>query len=161
LATDLRAAPLFARSGSCFRIVEMHLRVGRMAGLFKPSRIAGRRFRRDDLGSNSKGHFMAAARVGRDLILCMSVSLDGFVARRDGVIDWLDSPGADSSGADRHRAVLELLGQIDTIVLGRGAYEEMSRGWPGSENPMGVLMNTLPKVVFSTSLDGVDWDNAS
>jgi hypothetical protein len=27
----------------------------------------------------------------RKLILCMSMSLDGFVARRDGVIDWLDA----------------------------------------------------------------------
>jgi dihydrofolate reductase len=104
---------------------------------------------------------MADATAARNLILCMSVSLDGFVARRDGVIDWLDPPGADDSGADRHRAVLELLGQIDTIVLGRGAYEDMSRGWPGSRSPVGTLMNTLPKVVFSSSLNGVDWHNAS
>jgi riboflavin biosynthesis pyrimidine reductase len=26
----------------------------------------------------------------RKLILCMSMSLDGFVARREGTIDWLD-----------------------------------------------------------------------
>jgi dihydrofolate reductase len=37
----------------------------------------------------------------------------------------------------------------------------MSRGWPGSHNPMGVLMNALPKVVFSSSLNGVDWHNTS
>jgi dihydrofolate reductase len=98
----------------------------------------------------------------RQLILHMSVSLDGFVARSDGVIDWLSSqsPGGVDHGARRHRANLELLGQIGAIVMGRGAYEEMSRGWSGSDNPMAVLMNTLPKVVFSQSLSEVTWNNA-
>jgi dihydrofolate reductase len=98
----------------------------------------------------------------RRLILCMSVSLDGFVARTDGVIDWLSD--ASAAGIDhgdrRHRATLELLGQIGTIVIGRGAYQDMVRGWPGSDNPMAVLMNNLPKVVFSHSLSDVTWSNA-
>jgi dihydrofolate reductase len=65
----------------------------------------------------------------RQLILHMSVSLDGFVARTDGVIDWLssESAGGVDHGARRHRANLELLGQIGTIVMGRGGYEDMSR----------------------------------
>ena len=60
----------------------------------------------------------------------MSVSLDGFVARPDGVIDWFAKPGdrSPSNDDDRHRAVLELLGQVGLIVLGRGAYEDMVRG---------------------------------
>ena len=69
----------------------------------------------------------------RRLILHMSVSLDGFVAHTDGVIDWLvprDGRAVDH-GDRRHRANLELLGQIGLIVLGRGAYEDMVRGWPG------------------------------
>jgi hypothetical protein len=44
---------------------------------------------------------------------------------------------------------LELLGQIDLIVMGRGAYVDMEKGWSGSDNPMARLMNSLPKVVFS------------
>jgi dihydrofolate reductase len=96
------------------------------------------------------------------LILAMSVSLDGFVARSDHVIDWGASSTAGSvdHGDRRHRANLELLGQIGTIVIGRGAYEDMVQGWPGTESPMGVLMNTLPKVVFSKSLSEVTWTNA-
>ena len=38
--------------------------------------------------------------TSRRLILHMSVSLDGFVARRDGVIDWMESgehPGSTKS----------------------------------------------------------------
>jgi dihydrofolate reductase len=45
-------------------------------------------------------------------------------------------------------------------VLGRGAYGDMVQGWPGSDNPMAVLMNTLPKVVFSQRLSEVTWSNA-
>jgi len=99
---------------------------------------------------------------GRKLILHMSVSLDGFVAGSDGVIDWLTprGTGAVDHGDVRHRLNLELLGQIGLIVLGRGAYEDMVRGWPGSDNPMAVLMNTLPKVVYSQSLSEVTWSNA-
>jgi dihydrofolate reductase len=98
----------------------------------------------------------------RQLILHMSMSLDGFVARTDGVIDWLSSASAGGvdHGHHRHRANLELLGQIGTIVIGRGAYEDMVQGWPGSNSPMAVLMNTLPKVVFSESLSEVTWSNA-
>jgi hypothetical protein len=74
----------------------------------------------------------------RELILHMSVSLDGFVARTDGVIDWLSSqsPGGVDHGARRHRANLELLGQIGTLVMGRGACEDFSKRWSGSDNPM-------------------------
>jgi len=98
----------------------------------------------------------------RGLILHMSVSLDGFVARPDGVIDWLSDRGAGAvdHGARRHRANLELLGQIGAIVMGRGAYEEFFRGWSGSDNSMAVLMNSLPKIVFSRSLADVEWNNA-
>jgi dihydrofolate reductase len=108
------------------------------------------------------GESRADAGPKRQLILCMSVSLDGFVARADGVIDWLSSASARGvdHGDRRHRANLELLGQIGTIVIGRGAYQDMVRGWPGSDNPMAVLMNTLPKVVFSQTLSEVTWSNA-
>jgi dihydrofolate reductase len=98
----------------------------------------------------------------RRLILCMSASLDGFVARPDGALDWFlrrrDHEG--SLGDHRHRATLELLGQIGLIVLGRVAYQDMARGWPGTDSPMGRLMNTLPKVVFSSTLAEVEWSNA-
>ena len=96
----------------------------------------------------------------RPLILHMSVSLDGFVAQTDGTIDWHRPDNAPDYGAHRHRANLELLGQIGTIVMGRGAYLEFERGWSGSDNPMARLMNSLPKVVFSQSLDEVTWNNA-
>jgi dihydrofolate reductase len=97
----------------------------------------------------------------RRLILHMSISLDGFVAHSDHRLDWLnpDDGRRPDHGDQRHRLNLELLGQIGLIVIGRRAYEDMVKGWPGSDNPMARLMNTLPKVVFSQSLSEVDWSN--
>jgi dihydrofolate reductase len=77
----------------------------------------------------------------RRLILHMAVSLDGFVARSDGVIDWLSTrrPGGVDHGDHRHHANLEMLGQIGLVVLGRRALRRWRRPgrartarWPGS-----------------------------
>jgi dihydrofolate reductase len=96
------------------------------------------------------------------LILLMSASLDGFLARGAGDIDWLAEPGevADAAGAARHAGNLELLGQVGEIVLGRGAYDEMAEVWSSSESPMARLMNSLPKLVFSHSEPEFEWANA-
>jgi dihydrofolate reductase len=81
-------------------------------------------------------------------------SLDGFLARPDGTLDWFLDPPGDELRLDgrRHDATLAFLGQIGLIVLGRGAFEEMAPAWSSSDSPMAVLMNTLPKVVFSRTL---------
>ncbi len=94
----------------------------------------------------------------RQLILHMSVSLDGFVARKDGVVDWLGT--GEQQGATRHHANLEMIGQVGLIVIGRGAYEDIVRACPSSDTPMGRLFIRLPMVVFSDSLDTVEWENA-
>lgn len=96
----------------------------------------------------------------RRLIVLMSVSFDGFVNGPGGVIDWLAPDEGPDHGATRHHANLELLGQTGLIVVGRGAYEEMAPAWSTSDSPMARLINRLPKVVFSDSLEQVDWENA-
>jgi dihydrofolate reductase len=97
----------------------------------------------------------------RRLILLMSVSMDGFVGHSDGTIDWLTPAGAPDHGGQRHRVTLEALHEIGLIVMGGGFYPDMSRGWSGSDNPMAQLINSLPKLVFSQSLERVDWNNAT
>jgi dihydrofolate reductase len=91
----------------------------------------------------------------RRLILLMSVSLDGFVARSDHTIDWL---GDYDHGDQRHRLTLEALHEIGLIVLGARAYSEMSTAWMESDSPMARVINGLPKVVFSRSLETADWN---
>src|SRR4051812_17917338 len=90
----------------------------------------------------------------RRLILHMSVSLDG-----------VSAAGREAHGSVDHRAVRppdnpEMIGQAGLIAIGRGAYEDMAQAWATSDSPMARLINALPKVVFSTSLDAVDWENA-
>jgi dihydrofolate reductase len=94
----------------------------------------------------------------RRLILYMSMSLDGFAARRDGTMDWLGDK--QRHGAHRQRAVAELLGQTGMLALGRRGGKDMAQAWPGSISPTGELMNALPKVVFSSTLTELDWSNA-
>jgi dihydrofolate reductase len=94
----------------------------------------------------------------RRLILYMSMSLDGFAARRDGTMDWLGE--RQRHGAHRQGAVAELLGQTGMLALGRRGGADMAQAWPGSISPTGELMNALPKVVFSSTLTKLDWSNA-
>jgi dihydrofolate reductase len=96
----------------------------------------------------------------RRLILHMSVSLDGFVGHKDGTIDWMTPPDGPDHSAARHHANLEMIGQAGLIVVGRVAYEQMAPAWSSSDSPMAQLINRLPKVVFSNSLDEVEWENA-
>ena len=95
------------------------------------------------------------------LILLMSASLDGFLARETG-IDWLEEPGelADRAGAARHLANLELIRGCGQIVVGRGAYDEMAPAWSSSESPMARLINSMPKVVFSSTGPEFEWVNS-
>ncbi len=101
--------------------------------------------------------------ASRRLILTMSASIDGFLAREAGVMDWMapDDAVAEAAGAARHQANLELINRAGLIVLGRGAYDEMAPAWSSSDSPMARLINSLPKLVFSGSAPEFEWANAS
>ena len=47
-------------------------------------------------------------------------------------------------------------GQIGLIVMGAAPMRRWPARWSSSDSPMAMLMNALPKVVFSQSLDEVD-----
>lgn len=55
-------------------------------------------------------------------ILYIATSLDGFIARPDGALDWLTSVPAPASGDYGYG---DLLQRIGTIVMGRKTYEEV------------------------------------
>jgi len=99
----------------------------------------------------------------RRLILHMSVSLDGYVAHSDGNIDWLTPRGGGvvDHGDRRHRANLEMFGEIGLIAMGRRACEQMAPAWSSSDSPMARRINALPKLVFSSSAPEFEWENAS
>ena len=68
-------------------------------------------------------------------------SLDGFIARKDNSISWMDSPGDvyEKGVADGHGAE-EVLQAIDCYVLGSHTYEHaLELGWPYGDTPTVVV----------------------
>lgn len=66
----------------------------------------------------------------RKVILNLAVSLDGFISRLDGSVDWLDD--LDTDGSDLGYSAF--LSRCDTILMGRVSYEETLKlgigNWP-------------------------------
>ena len=54
----------------------------------------------------------------RKIIVYIATSADGFIARKDGAVDWLDRPG---TGGDYHMG--KFFNSIDTILWGRKTYD--------------------------------------
>ena len=81
----------------------------------------------------------------RELVLKMSVSLDGFVRGRNGEVDWIFRTGSDDAAEWVH----ETLASAGLHAMGGGTFREMSRFWPGSDLAFAAPMNDIPKVRFS------------
>jgi dihydrofolate reductase len=83
----------------------------------------------------------------RDVILYMSMSLDGFVGSDR------EHPGmAIPEGAELKQWKLDRIRNAGAHLMGRVTYEEMSSYWPHSDDPYAAPMNDIPKVVFSKTL---------
>ncbi|RSS80948.1 dihydrofolate reductase family protein [Streptomyces sp. WAC06614] len=85
----------------------------------------------------------------------IGVSLDGFIARPDGDIEWLTTRGAEAG----ETGYLEFMAGIDTLALGRRTYEKvLTFGfWPYEGKRVAVLSSTLttddPRVTVHRTLD--------
>jgi dihydrofolate reductase len=96
----------------------------------------------------------------RKVILSMQVSLDGFIARPNGELDWhlVDE--------EFNEYARDLLDTFDILVFGRVTYELMAASWPTAttngqvEAHIAERLNALPKVVFSRTLKKVEWRNS-
>ena len=78
---------------------------------------------------------------GRSVTLHMVSSLDGFIARKDNSISWLDSTGVYQAGVSisEEEAALFVKG-IDCYVLGSRTYEHaLELGWPYGDTPTVVV----------------------
>lgn len=65
----------------------------------------------------------------------VGASLDGFIARKDGGLDWLRPFEGEDSGFDA------FLTTVDALVMGRGTYDTVLGfgAWPYGERPVFVL----------------------
>ncbi|HEU5205919.1 MAG TPA: dihydrofolate reductase family protein [Candidatus Limnocylindrales bacterium] len=93
------------------------------------------------------------------LIYMMNVSLDGFVARPDGSLDWTRVDDELHSWFAEHQRGLS------ASLYGRRLYELMSAYWPTSDSDpdategmreYGRSWRATPRIVFSSTLESVD-----
>ena len=101
------------------------------------------------------------------VILSVMVSLDGLMAGRDGDLEWFRTDDEFES------EMFTVLRSVDAILLGRVAYQLLGDYWPGAaesekQAPGGFtsddrqvsfarMMNTIPKVVYSRTLERAEW----
>jgi dihydrofolate reductase len=87
----------------------------------------------------------------RNVVLYMSMSLDGFVGSDR------EHPGvAIPEGTELKQWKLDHINQAGAHLMGRVTYQEMSSFWPRSDDAYAVPMNTIPKVVFSRTLSDAE-----
>ncbi len=90
----------------------------------------------------------------RRILVKNHMSLDGFFEGPNKEIDWF---GFDQEQFDDSVA---LLNSVDTLLFGRTTYEMMKAYWAvAPPDPVCGKMNSLPKIVFSSTLQGADWNN--
>ncbi len=94
------------------------------------------------------------------LIYSMNISLDGFVETQDHGLDWV------LIDEELHTWFNDQARRADAFLYGRRLYEVMTAYWPTAESDPSAtesmldfarVWNAKPKVVFSTSLEKVEW----
>src|SRR5688572_467839 len=93
--------------------------------------------------------------MGR-LIVWNLITVDGcFEGDRPWAIDWHEEVW----GEELERLSIEQLESADAILFGRVTYQGMAGHWPSAKGRVAELMNGIPKVVFSNTLDRAEWSN--
>ena len=77
----------------------------------------------------------------RTVTLHMVCSLDGFIAKRDNSVSWLEGGSAYAAGVSiSEKEIAEFLKTIDCYVLGSRTYEHaLQLGWPYGDKPVVVV----------------------
>src|SRR2546429_2476460 len=92
----------------------------------------------------------------RKVRLAINVSLDGYVARPNGTLDWF-YPNLTPAQQAWTTAFLR---EVDTILIGHTTYLEQAAFWPTQTSEMAILMNSHAKIVFSSRLGALEWNHA-
>lgn len=94
----------------------------------------------------------------RKVIFFNLISLDGYFEGPNQDINW------HHVDEEFNEFAIQQTGEFGALLFGRVTYELMASYWPTEsakrDDPaVAGLMNNLPKVVFSTTLDKVEWEN--
>jgi dihydrofolate reductase len=80
----------------------------------------------------------------RDLILKMSVSLDGFVGSPDGGVKWVFHNDQEATAW-----TVETVWNASLHIMGSRTFHDMAAYWPTSTEVYAPPMNQIPKAVFT------------
>jgi dihydrofolate reductase len=92
----------------------------------------------------------------RKVIASIFISLDGFIVGDNDNISWVTENFNDEMG----KYAGDLQGSMGEILLGRVTYQIMTHAWPSQTEetaPGAERMNNVPKIVFSRTLERVEW----
>lgn len=94
----------------------------------------------------------------RKLFAFNLVSLDGFFEGPNRELDWHNVDG------EFNEFAIEQTSAADMLLFGRLTYQMMASFWPmpgalAADPVMAGIMNRMPKLVFSTTLERADWEN--
>lgn len=91
------------------------------------------------------------------------ISLDGVIEDPGGSEDFAHGGWTFEieRGEEGDRFKLGELEEAEAQLLGRVTYEGFAAAWPSMEDDAGFAekMNTMPKYVYSTTLEAADWNN--
>ena len=80
----------------------------------------------------------------RNVTLHVVSSLDGFIARKDNSVSWMDGPGNiyERGVSITQEEITAFLKSVDCYVLGSRTYEHaLELGWPYGDTPVVVVTN--------------------
>jgi dihydrofolate reductase len=91
----------------------------------------------------------------RKVVVSNVASLDGFFETSERKLDFVV---LDEEFFDYAKAMLRA---ADTLLFGRATYQHMANHWPSAPaDEIADQVNNLPKVVFSRTLQTVEWRNS-
>ena len=94
----------------------------------------------------------------RKVFLFNMTTLDGYFEGSNQDISW------HNVDEEFNEFAIEQLNEVGTLLFGRVTYQGMASYWPtefaiSNDPEVAGLMNSLPKVVFSRTLDKAEWNN--
>jgi dihydrofolate reductase len=102
--------------------------------------------------------------MGR-IVVTEFISLDGVMEAPGGGEDYKHGGWTFEidRGEEGNRFKLEELQDAEAQLLGRVTYEGFAAAWPTMEDEAGFAekMNSMPKYVFSSTLETADWENST
>jgi len=92
----------------------------------------------------------------RQLIVWEMMTLDGYF---EGPKPWDIDYHEYVWGEELERFSLEQAKEVGTLLFGRKTYEGMASYWSTATGDVAEFMNSVPKVVFSNTLERATWNN--